>query len=1467
MSSTSMPDGLSSVKEDVTTLTGDLERGLLKAVRTLASLKLTCSLFVLAMIIVFVGSLAQSRRDVWQVMAEYFRTYIAWIQIRDLFPPSMFGDQGDRLADSLGAFSRIPFPGGWTIGWIMLANLIAAHSLKFKVRASGGRMIAGIGLVLVGLLMTFGVVYTGNMQTGVEYGDTLLNPDQIWYLLLSVMCISGVASLVTAVMAKSSSMLSRGVLIAISAILMGVLLYFVIGGEDAKLNLSSMRILWQLLKGAACSLVLLLGSNLLFDKRGGIALLHFGVAMLMVSELQVGLLAKENMLSLIEGESSTFVRDIRERELAVISQKPDGKDRVVVIPEVRLMDAAKYTEATSDSNKLQEAAGSAPDARRTVSHPALPFDVVVRRFYRNSRLRGLLPDDTLRTTEGLGSFAAPEPLEPVTGMDDSHDQSAVYVDLVKSGTGKVLHSMLVAQNVSELRGAPLAEKATVDGTDYYFYLRFQRNYRDYEVKLVDVSRTNYVGSATPRDYRSEIEITNPQDGSTDKFTLWMNNPLRYKGETFYQSGFQALEGGKEATTISVVNNTGWMLPYIACMIVSFGMFAQFGQTLFRFLDKTERTSKRSAQQITSMPGEVRPGFAPALMASNAQPPEAAPLPWIVSWGIPMLVTLLFAAWLGSKMRPPKEVPDAMNLYSFAQLPIAWSGRAQPLDSVARTQLLVTSHKSEFEGELESAELGSEQQREKLLKAVSKAWPTAPTTELETFNGSYTQWIDRISTITSSGKDAVEERLRPLMTRRMPAVHWFLDVISRPEIAARHRVIRIEDDQVLSLLGLEKRGGMTYSMVEIQKNMKELESILKKARQKQRDKQENIMSTMERRVAALFESVSRVDQLSQMFLMRKSDGLLSAYVDCWRILRLLGNDPAVMAVPTGSADEQRSWETMVGANAVRQLNEHMKQNNLATYEEFVTYMREKLPQELVTKSVVGSYSILAKGSADSTQATSDGTEVRARATAALSRVDDGFLRQILAVIAAAEAGKTAEQIAAEVPVEKAREIAAERISSDMFEVFSVISESNAQDKRLLQIRSKLQALGTDDTPTLANAMNEELTKLVWDDIHERAGHLLPAGECSDTFDKTSASMASLLTAWQQGDVSDFNTSLKDYHDFLSSGAIPHVDINTVKKEAWFNFFEPFMKAIYLYLPIIILSFLGWLFFGNVLRRTSLFLLVLAFAVQSFALIMRMQISGRPPVTNLYSSAIFIGWAVVIASFIVEVILKNGIGNILGASVGAGTLVIAHYLARDEGDTMGVMQAVLDTTFWLATHVVCITLGYAATFLAGIIGFFYCLQAFMGRSLSTTHAKEDFASDLKKCGKLVYGTLCFALFFSLVGTVLGGLWADDSWGRFWGWDPKENGAMLIVLWNALILHARWDKMVDDYGTGVLAMLGNIVTAWSWFGVNELKAGLHTYGFTEGRLLALGVFAAVQFAIVIGFFLFSRNVHRRSMSVKSV
>ena len=114
-------------------------------------------------------------------------------------------------------------------------------------------------------------------------------------------------------------------------------------------------------------------------------------------------------------------------------------------------------------------------------------------------------------------------------------------------------------------------------------------------------------------------------------------------------------------------------------------------------------------------------------------------------------------------------------------------------------------------------------------------------------------------------------------------------------------------------------------------------------------------------------------------------------------------------------------------------------------------------------------------------------------------------------------------------------------------------------------------------------------------------------------------------------------------------------------------------------------------------------------------------------------------------------------------------------------------------------------------------------------------------------MTYGVLCFGLLFSVVGTILGGVWANDSWGRFWGWDPKENGALMIVLWNALILHARWGGMVKARGVAVLAIFGSIVTSWSWFGVNQLGVGLHSYGFTDSVAFWLLLFVLSQLTIM--------------------
>ena len=169
-----------------------------------------------------------------------------------------------------------------------------------------------------------------------------MSPIQIWNLLLGVLGVASVVPLAAATMRSGLSRSERILLGSIGLMIGAVLTYFVIGGEDARLNLSSMRILWQLLKGTACAIVMLMGCYLLFEKRRGIVLLHIGVALLMFSELQVGFTAKETMLALMEGQKSDFLRDMRERELAIVQRQSDGTESVVAIPEEMLLNVAGW---------------------------------------------------------------------------------------------------------------------------------------------------------------------------------------------------------------------------------------------------------------------------------------------------------------------------------------------------------------------------------------------------------------------------------------------------------------------------------------------------------------------------------------------------------------------------------------------------------------------------------------------------------------------------------------------------------------------------------------------------------------------------------------------------------------------------------------------------------------------------------------------------------------------------------------------------------------------------------------------------------------------------------------------------------------------------------------------------------------------------------------------------------------------
>ncbi|VTT97270.1 cytochrome c assembly protein : Probable cytochrome c-type biogenesis protein OS=Planctomyces maris DSM 8797 GN=PM8797T_06360 PE=4 SV=1: ResB: ResB: Cytochrom_C_asm [Gemmataceae bacterium] len=394
------------------------------------------------------------------------------------------------------------------------------------------------------------------------------------------------------------------------------------------------------------------------------------------------------------------------------------------------------------------------------------------------------------------------------------------------------------------------------------------------------------------------------------------------------------------------------------------------------------------------------------------------------------------------------------------------------------------------------------------------------------------------------------------------------------------------------------------------------------------------------------------------------------------------------------------------------------------------------------------------------------------------------------------------------------------------------------------------------PIDMDKLPEEEQKKIDEEIRQLAFEFITA-------DPSAMKFADVLFAFRnralagQADPERFTKALAAFQE-ATAGAVSPDDRAKANFEVYLNGFAPAYWVIYLYALAGFVAVGGWVAIGvrpplaEACRRSAFWLLAFTFVAHGFALFARMYLMDRPLVfvTNLYSTAVFIGWTAVGLGLFMERVVPIGLGNIAAAVVGGATAIIAHNLAA-SGDTLEMMQAVLDTNFWLATHVTTINMGYAATYVAGVIGILYIwlglFTPLLARTVGTGPAGRG-QTLARVFGQLMYGVLCLATLLSFVGTVLGGIWADQSWGRFWGWDPKENGAVLIVLWNALILHARWCGLVKDRGIAVLTLVGNMITTWSYFGTNQLGVGLHAYGFSN--TLATGcVITWVGHTVLIG------------------
>ena len=316
--------------------------------------------------------------------------------------------------------------------------------------------------------------------------------------------------------------------------------------------------------------------------------------------------------------------------------------------------------------------------------------------------------------------------------------------------------------------------------------------------------------------------------------------------------------------------------------------------------------------------------------------------------------------------------------------------------------------------------------------------------------------------------------------------------------------------------------------------------------------------------------------------------------------------------------------------------------------------------------------------------------------------------------------------------------------------------------------------------------------------------------------------------------EMSSALNRYEMALSTFQGINVKVDNLKKETWMNRVNLFYISLGLYLLSFVFLSISWMIKPILLNRVAYLLLISGTVIHGYGIFLRMQIMERPPVTTLYESVIFVSLIIMTLAVLLEYFRKDGLGIFVGSVSGS----VLHYVGFSyaaDGDTLGMLVAVLNSNFWLATHVTTITIGYGASLMAGCVGHLYLIQEIRGVN----------SASLKSIFNNLFGITLLALFFTLFGTILGGIWADQSWGRFWGWDPKENGALLIVLWQLMMIHMRLSGLAKPKEFALGMALNNIIVAIAWFGVNLLQIGLHSYGFDDG--VARNLFMFIGFEII--------------------
>ncbi|PCI99492.1 MAG: hypothetical protein COB14_06340 [Alphaproteobacteria bacterium] len=346
-----------------------------------------------------------------------------------------------------------------------------------------------------------------------------------------------------------------------------------------------------------------------------------------------------------------------------------------------------------------------------------------------------------------------------------------------------------------------------------------------------------------------------------------------------------------------------------------------------------------------------------------------------------------------------------------------------------------------------------------------------------------------------------------------------------------------------------------------------------------------------------------------------------------------------------------------------------------------------------------------------------------------------------------------------------------------------------------------------------------------------------------WESLSASENTQLKYWQDLSAAYYGSDMKTWDDTARNLYI-HVTSNTAQirpkalnAEYYYNLYPPFFISFIACL-IGMTALITSLFRSNALQMAAASTALLgSFICQLCGIALRIFILDRPPVSTLYETILFAS----LITTLYALIAYRRDKKILWLWLGLSLAIFLHILGFSHnlnGDSFVMLIAVLNTNFWLTTHVLCITAGYAFCALTSILAHYTLIKSRWngGGIPDNTLFKSTLTAAL------------LALFFATIGTVLGGIWADQSWGRFWGWDPKENGALLIVLWLIWIIHGRISGQMKQHAVLCGFSYLSVILALSWFGVNLLGVGLHAYGFMDSALWSLGLFIGIESVFVI-------------------